>query len=194
MAKAQKTRRKGIEPMTPGAADRIAQHRTPGVTTSQTKEEREAAEADARARRRLTTNVAGERAATDEQLATERAQTDETTRAAAKRDDEGTGHTGPTRVRAKSMGFFNLKRRRVGDVFTVPGEKFDDTWMEEVPADTPERLTVGQEQLLAEHQRIKDMQQTAETLIHVSSDEPPVSSERPTMGRPTASARHPLGD
>lgn len=75
---------------------------------------------------------------------------------------------GPFRVMATSMGYYDLKRRRIGDVFTVRGPLFEDgevvrrpggpivtdfspKWMERVPQNTPERITTGQQQLARDH-------------------------------------------
>lgn len=65
------------------------------------------------------------------------------------------------KVRAFRMGEFDLKRRREGDVFLIPRWRFSDTWMEEVDAHTPERLTTGKEQLQKEHADIRALKSPA---------------------------------
>jgi hypothetical protein len=50
------------------------------------------------------------------------------------------------------VGYYDEKRRRLGDVFTIKGEHELAKWMERVPDDTPERLTTGQDELEATRQ------------------------------------------
>lgn len=52
------------------------------------------------------------------------------------------------RVRATRPGYYDEKRRRLGDVFSIQHDgEFSAKWMERVPEDTPERLTTGQDEL-----------------------------------------------
>ena len=61
----------------------------------------------------------------------------------------------PFKVRATEIGYYDLKRRRVGDVFVVQREsEFSSRWMERVGARVPERETSGQQQLKAQHDEI----------------------------------------
>ena len=67
----------------------------------------------------------------------------------------------PTRfkVRATRLGYFDDKRRRVGDVFWVSAKQtetgkyveFAPSWMERVPDLTPESITTGQQALRRQH-------------------------------------------
>ncbi len=59
------------------------------------------------------------------------------------------------RVRATKMGFYDHKRRRVGDVFDLkrPGD-FSQVWMTEVSAGTPTKETGPKESLKREHDEI----------------------------------------
>lgn len=78
------------------------------------------------------------------------------------------------RVRAKTMGYYDDKRRRPGDVFTVGADEFNGKgvrwplWMERVDPETPEHITTGKEALreanrrtVAENQALKHAGVTA---------------------------------
>jgi len=59
------------------------------------------------------------------------------------------------KVEAIRMGYYELVRRRVGDVFLlVKPEDFCDTWMRVVSPSVPERTTTGQEELRRQHDEI----------------------------------------
>lgn len=61
----------------------------------------------------------------------------------------------PVRVQATKKGFYDLKRRRVGDVFTVPSLRHvSKNWMVVVPDGTPERITTGAQDLQQQHDEI----------------------------------------
>jgi hypothetical protein len=61
----------------------------------------------------------------------------------------------PVKVRAKKLGFYNLARRRPGDVFTLRDPKhFSERWMERVTRETPERLTHPAAAMRQQHQAI----------------------------------------
>lgn len=54
----------------------------------------------------------------------------------------------PIKVRAIRLGYYDLKRRRFGDVFTIAGDhEFSTEWMERVAASTPEHTTSAQQAL-----------------------------------------------
>lgn len=71
----------------------------------------------------------------------------------AKRQPPPTDHpAGNLKVRALEKGYYGEKRRRVGDVFMLTDPKhFSKTWMEYVDADTPERITTGNEEIRRKH-------------------------------------------
>jgi hypothetical protein len=71
-------------------------------------------------------------------------------------DDTSAGAAPATRrVRATQVGYYDEKRRRVGDVFTLKQDKdFSQTWMEEVDPHTPEKITTGAEVLRQQHDEI----------------------------------------
>lgn len=55
---------------------------------------------------------------------------------------------GPRRVRATRLGYYDNKRRREGNVFTIQSsQEFSDAWMEYVDKRTPESITTGQQQI-----------------------------------------------
>jgi hypothetical protein len=70
----------------------------------------------------------------------------------------------PTRfkVRATKLGYYDDKRRRIGDVFWVSARQTDtgryvefaESWMERVPEATPESITTGQQELRRQHDEI----------------------------------------
>ena len=61
----------------------------------------------------------------------------------------------PVRVQATKKGFYQHKRRRVGDVFTIPAmTHFSKAWMIVVPDHTPERITTGAQDLQQQHDEI----------------------------------------
>lgn len=54
---------------------------------------------------------------------------------------------GPRKVRATQAGYIGHVYRHPGDVFTITQEadqKFSSTWMEDAPADEPEKITTAQ--------------------------------------------------
>lgn len=52
----------------------------------------------------------------------------------------------PMRVRATQLGYYNLERKRPGDVFVLEKpEHFSRKWMREVRPDTPLRTTTPQQ-------------------------------------------------
>lgn len=59
----------------------------------------------------------------------------------------------PARVRATRLGYYDHKRRREGDVFTLADSKkeFSERWMEYVSDDLPERITTGKQALQQFH-------------------------------------------
>lgn len=53
-----------------------------------------------------------------------------------------------TKVQAIATGYYNDARRRVGDVFHINHpDDFSERWMQRVDADTPEKITTGQQEL-----------------------------------------------
>ena len=63
----------------------------------------------------------------------------------------------PVRVKALSMGYYDHKRMREGDVFTVDDKSDLGSWMEVVDAATPEKVTTGKEELRKQHDEIIKM-------------------------------------
>lgn len=55
------------------------------------------------------------------------------------------------KVQALYMGWYELKRRREGDVFLAWSTDLPAKWLVEVPMSTPERITTGNEELRREH-------------------------------------------
>jgi hypothetical protein len=67
---------------------------------------------------------------------------------------------GRFKVRALLPGFYNNKRRRVGDVFVIEGaQAFSVRWMEVVDNRTPTRTTTAKEHLKREHDAILEKTQ-----------------------------------
>ena len=65
----------------------------------------------------------------------------------------------PTRrikVRATQTGYIDLKRYRIGNVFSIDEAAFSDKWMERVSDRTPEQITTGQQELGRRSQEITD--------------------------------------
>lgn len=61
----------------------------------------------------------------------------------------------PFKVRATRPGYYDLVRRREGDVFTVSGKQaFSSRWMERVSPDTPDKITTGQQHLQQAHDEV----------------------------------------
>lgn len=59
------------------------------------------------------------------------------------------------KVQATKMGFYDHKRRRKGDVFSLKDPKhFTRKWMVKVDAATPLRVTTGREELKRQHDEI----------------------------------------
>lgn len=54
------------------------------------------------------------------------------------------------KVRATRTGYYDLARRRVGDVFVIDEPAFSETWMERVKATTPEQLSTAQSNINAQ--------------------------------------------
>jgi hypothetical protein len=62
---------------------------------------------------------------------------------------------GAIKVEATQLGYYDDKRRRIGDVFTITSMKeFSDRWMRRVDSSTPERITTGAEELRRHHDEI----------------------------------------
>lgn len=62
---------------------------------------------------------------------------------------------GGIKVRATKVCYYDDKRRRVGDVFTIQNEKeFSSRYMEKVHPRTPERITTGAQVLQQQHDEI----------------------------------------
>jgi hypothetical protein len=70
------------------------------------------------------------------------------------------------KVRATRMGYYDLIRRREGDVFACLESEFSENWMERVPARTPERITTGQQDLQRQHDQL-----VAERLVPGTPDD-----------------------
>jgi len=67
----------------------------------------------------------------------------------AKTTDRPIGGAGPLKVRATAMGYFDLARRRIGDVFVIPDESYFSTrWMERVPEDPPVGITSSHDEIV----------------------------------------------
>lgn len=67
--------------------------------------------------------------------------------------DETRAVRGPgIKVMATQTGYYDEMRRRTGDVFDIHNLKdFSDRWMVRVPADTPNRVTTGQQAIRQQH-------------------------------------------
>jgi hypothetical protein len=62
---------------------------------------------------------------------------------------------GGIKVRATKVCYYDDKRRRVDDVFTIKAEsEFSSNYMERVDPRTPERITTGKEVLQQQHDEI----------------------------------------
>ena len=62
---------------------------------------------------------------------------------------------GPFKVRAIAPGYYDLVRRRDGDVFTIKNQQeFSSKWMVRVPASTPDKVTTGQEEINRQHDEV----------------------------------------
>lgn len=71
-------------------------------------------------------------------------------------DKKSAAKGGPIRVRATRIGFYDLIRRREGDVFTIANEQaFSENWMERVSANTPEKVTSGTDDLRRKHAELQ---------------------------------------
>jgi hypothetical protein len=75
--------------------------------------------------------------------------------------DHGAGRIEPAtdgggiRVRATKPCYYDDKRRRRDDVFTIRNMKeFSDKYMELVDPSTPERITTGQQELQRQHDEV----------------------------------------
>jgi hypothetical protein len=67
----------------------------------------------------------------------------------------GIGVKPAQKVQATKMGFYDHKRRRRGDVFSLKDPKhFSRKWMTKVGAETPDKITTGQEELRQKHDEI----------------------------------------
>lgn len=86
----------------------------------------------------------------------------------------------PTRfkVRATTLGYYDDKRRRAGDVFWVSARQTDtgryvefaESWMVRVPDETPESITTGQQELRRQHDEINAAKKAG--ALAASSDGP----------------------
>jgi hypothetical protein len=54
------------------------------------------------------------------------------------------------KVRATRTGYYDLARRRAGDVFVVEEAAFAETWMERVSSSTPEQISTAQSSINAQ--------------------------------------------
>ena len=96
----------------------------------------------------------------------------------AKVDEAMRPKKGSIRVMATKVGYYDDKRRRIGDVFTVSAERnekggyreFSDKWMERVDEDTPERITTGNEDIRRQHDEILKAKSMGG--IHTGPDNP----------------------
>lgn len=62
---------------------------------------------------------------------------------------------GVRRVRATAPGFYDNKRLREGDVFTIKSaSEFSSKWMVYVDKNTPEKITTGAEELQRKHDEV----------------------------------------
>ena len=76
--------------------------------------------------------------------------------------DEALRRPARFKVRATKLGYYDDKRRRIGDVFWVSSRQtetgryveFSESWMVRVPDDTPESITTGQQELRRQHDEI----------------------------------------
>lgn len=59
--------------------------------------------------------------------------------------------SGPVKVTADRVGYYDNKRRREGDVFTIANKAELGSWMRVVDAATPEKLTTGQQEIHKAH-------------------------------------------
>lgn len=59
--------------------------------------------------------------------------------------------TGPLKVRATRLGYYDHARRHVGDVFTIAKAQDFGTWMEWVDPATAERVTTANESIRRQH-------------------------------------------
>jgi len=84
------------------------------------------------------------------------------------------------KVRAIRMGYYDVTRRRVGDVFTIRARArdFSATWMERVAATTPEAVTTGQQELRRQHDEILQSRMPASGTPLVD-DELPTGAQNP---------------
>lgn len=81
---------------------------------------------------------------------------------------------GSLKVRATAVGYYNEKRRREGDVFTLKTrEAFSSKWMEYVDKSVPERLTHGQTAL---NQQMLDQRAN---LAGLDAHDEPTADENP---------------
>lgn len=80
------------------------------------------------------------------------------------------------KVRATQMGYYDLIRRRVGDVFVVAPAAFSAKWMERVDPNTPEVITTGKEELRRAHNEIVASRMPATGVL---PDDGPTGSKNP---------------
>lgn len=72
---------------------------------------------------------------------------------------------GRIKVEATQTGYYDHARRRPGDVFTIDGTQdadgnviaFADVWMKRVDERTPERMTLGNQEIARKNAAVRDM-------------------------------------
>ena len=85
------------------------------------------------------------------------------------------------RVRATQLGYYDDKRRREGDVFTIQNEQaFSAKWMERVDPRTPERITTGAQALRKFHD--ETMRGKAPGGMLTDAEEPTATGDSDPLG------------
>lgn len=82
-------------------------------------------------------------------------------------------HSGPVKVRATQLGYYDEIRRREGDVFIIRSLKdFSAKWMQRVNPGTPERITTGVEELRKKHDELLRERMPGGNAPMLTDDEP----------------------
>ncbi len=86
--------------------------------------------------------------------------------------------SGRLKVRATQVGYYDLIRRRVGDVFYLhDAQAFSSKWMERVDEATPEKITTGQHVINQQHDELLALKMNSGGPSASANEDSPLGTE-----------------
>jgi hypothetical protein len=100
-------------------------------------------------------------------------------RSAKPAEIDGSKLFGPMKVRATRLGYYDLIRRREGDVFFLHDPKgFSAQWMEQVDPRTAEKITTGNQALKQMHDEEMRARSGMATDMEPDAENNPLSAQK----------------